>query len=221
MRERLVQFGELPEDDDWSEQDEDKRVRRLNRHEQIYFEAARLFVEKGFAGASMSDIAQAVGMTKAGLYHFVENKEELLFTIMSFGMDGLFEQVVHPVLDIAEPRERLAAIVRYHVRNIGDAQTEDGNPITMVVNESAGLTAEHRQTINARKKEFVDLIRRTLEELRSANHLRDGIDIAAAAFSIIGMVTWVTHWHRPGGRLSIDQVADQIAGFALSAVLKP
>lgn len=198
----------------------EERVRSLNRQEQIYFEASRLFVDKGFAGASMSDIAQAVGVTKAGLYHFVENKEELLYTIMSFGMDGLFEQVVEPAQAIADPLERLTTIVRLHVRNIGEAQTENGNPITMVVNETSGLSAEHRAEINARKRVYVEMVRRTLEELRAAGQLREDVDSTAAAFSIIGMVIWLTHWHRPGGRLSSAEVEEQIADLALHAVLK-
>jgi TetR/AcrR family transcriptional regulator, cholesterol catabolism regulator len=204
-------------------EDEDfggKRVRALNRQEQIYFEAARLFVEKGFDGASMSDLAKAVGVTKAGLYHFVESKEELLYTIMSFGMDRLAETVTDPGRAIADPYERLETMVRLHVRNIGEAQTEHGNPITMVVNESAGLSDEHRAEIDARKRDYVDLMRHTLDELSAAGRLREGMDTTVAAFSLIGMVIWITHWHRPGGRLSFEAVEDQLVGLALNAVLK-
>ena len=66
------------------------------RAREIYVQASRLFVEKGYEGASMSDIAEAVKITKAGLYHFVKSKEDLLFTIVSFGMDELFDEVVNP-----------------------------------------------------------------------------------------------------------------------------
>src|ERR1700760_455671 len=89
------------------------------RESQIYMAASRLFIEKGFAGTSMSDIAEAVNITKAGLYHFVESKEELLFTINQFGMDRLEEAVIRPAAAIADPRARLDAIFRAHVRNAG------------------------------------------------------------------------------------------------------
>ncbi|MFN9928753.1 MAG: TetR/AcrR family transcriptional regulator, partial [Phenylobacterium sp.] len=57
------------------------------RARQIYLQAARLFVEKGYDGASMSDIAAAVNITKAGLYHFVRSKEEVLLTLGPEGVD--------------------------------------------------------------------------------------------------------------------------------------
>jgi AcrR family transcriptional regulator len=45
------------------------------RREQIFVHAAQMFCTRGFAATSMADIAEAVGITKAGLYHFVRNKE--------------------------------------------------------------------------------------------------------------------------------------------------
>ena len=66
-----------------------KRARqdRPTRRAQILETAARIFCEKGFDKASMEDVADAVGLTKAGLYHHIGSKDELLFAIMSYGMD--------------------------------------------------------------------------------------------------------------------------------------
>ena len=72
-----------------------KRIRkdRAARRAQILETAARIFCEKGFDKASMEDIASATGLTKAGLYHHIGSKEELLYAIMAYGMD-LFEEMV-------------------------------------------------------------------------------------------------------------------------------
>ena len=59
--------------------------------------AARVFYEKGYDGASMQDIAQAVHLTKAGLYHHVGSKDRLLYEIMNYGMDTLDETVLEKV----------------------------------------------------------------------------------------------------------------------------
>src|SRR5215468_12734106 len=61
----------------------------LNRHDQIYYVAAKIFCDKGYDATSMSDIADAVGITKAGIYHYVKSKQDLLFAIMNFAMDRL------------------------------------------------------------------------------------------------------------------------------------
>lgn len=190
------------------------------RLEQIYLEAARLFVEKGFAGASMSDIASAVNITKAGLYHFVSGKEELLYTIMSFGLDQLEEEVVRPALAIEDPRERLVLIVRNHARNVLRGVTERGNPITIVVNEAAGLTGDNRTRVDARKRAYFELIRDTLGELKKQKRLAE-VDTTVAAFSIIGTIVWLARWHRPDGKLSPDEVADQVVKLSLGGVLGP
>ncbi len=192
----------------------------VSRHEQIYFAAARLFVDKGYSGTSMSDIAQSVGMTKAGLYYFIESKENLLYTIMSYGMDRLHREVVDPAVAAVDPLDRLRIIVRNHVENIGRAQDEKGNPITIVVNEMMGLTGDLRAQIDARKREYLEFVRDTLRQLDGQGQLHKDVDIPVAAFSILGMVTWMTHWHRPGGRLTLDQIADLITDQALRSVLK-
>jgi len=49
------------------------------RNEEVFRTAARLMVEKGYGGTSISDIAKAVGMTKAGLYHHITSKQDILF----------------------------------------------------------------------------------------------------------------------------------------------
>jgi AcrR family transcriptional regulator len=191
-----------------------------SRLEQIYFEAARLFVQNGFAGTSMSDIAKAVNITKAGLYHFVSGKEELLYTIMSFGLDQLEEEVVRPALAVKDARERLVLIVRNHARNVLRGETDRGNPITIVVDEASGLTGENRRRVDARKRAYFELIRDTLGQLKKQKRLAD-VDTTVAAFSIIGTILWLARWHRPDGKLSLDEIAEQVVRLTLGGVLKP
>ncbi|SVB10786.1 uncharacterized protein METZ01_LOCUS163640, partial [marine metagenome] len=74
-----------------------KTSRRETRTTQIYEAAARVFCEHGFGQSSMSDVAAAVDMTKAGIYHHIASKDELLFGIMSYGMDIFEERVLDRV----------------------------------------------------------------------------------------------------------------------------
>jgi AcrR family transcriptional regulator len=67
-----------------------------NRLGEIYRAAAVLICEKGYDATSMNDIAEAVGITKAGVYHHIKGKKDLLFRIMNFGMDELDEYVIIP-----------------------------------------------------------------------------------------------------------------------------
>ena len=64
------------------------------RYQAILESAARVICARGYDGASMQEIAEACGMTKAGLYHHIETKEKLLLAIMNYGMDLFEKQVI-------------------------------------------------------------------------------------------------------------------------------
>lgn len=190
------------------------------RTRQIRIAASRLFVEKGFDGASMQDIADAVGLTKPGLYHFVESKEELLALIVDEGVERLEREVIEPARTVADPAERIAAMIRLHVANISRVESDVGNPVTSLVENLVGLSDARRVEVEARLRQVFEVIRGALVELEARGRLADDLDATTAAFSIIGMVMWTNRWRRPGGRLSSEAVADDIVRLALRGVLK-
>ena len=193
----------------------------LGRLGEIYRAAAKIICEKGFDATSMNDIAEAVGITKAGVYHHIPAKRDLLFRIMTFGLDELEEQVILPARAIADSEMRLRSIVTNHVRLITGHSTPQGfNPVTIVVDEVGGLTPAHRRKIDERKRAYVDLIRETLKQIKEEGRLRD-VDPTVAAFSLLGMILWLSRWYHPGGRMSSEQVAEEISRIALGGLLRP
>ena len=192
-----------------------------DRLSEIYRAAAQIICEKGYDATSMNDIAEAVGITKAGIYHHILGKKDLLFRIMNFGLDELDEQVIDPARAISDAEQRLRAIITGHVRLITGHSTPLGNnPVTIVVDEVAGLTAAHRRKIDQRKRAYVDLVRETLMQLKEEGKLSD-VDVTAAAFSLLGMILWLSRWYSPDGRLTNDQIAEEITKIALGGLLRP
>ena len=86
------------------------------RRAEICRAAAQIFRDRGFDATSVSDIARALGLTKAGLYHYFESKEALLFEIMSFGLDRVRDEVIVLVRAIRDPEERLRQLIVRHAR---------------------------------------------------------------------------------------------------------
>jgi AcrR family transcriptional regulator len=76
------------------------------RRNEICLTAAHTFVQRGFDATSVNDIAAALGITKAGLYHYISSKESLLFDIITLGLDSIDEEVIEPTRDIADPEAR-------------------------------------------------------------------------------------------------------------------
>lgn len=191
-----------------------------DRLAEIYRAAAQIICDKGYDATSMNDIAEAVGITKSGLYHHVSGKRNLLFSIMNFGLDSLEEQVIIPARAIDDPELRIRTIIANHVKLITSRSTSEGNnPVTIVVDEVAGLTMAQRRKIDQRKRSYVDLIREALTQLKERGKLRD-LDVTAATFSLLGMILWLSRWYSPEGRLTPEQVSDEVTKIALSGLLR-
>src|SRR5262249_41622267 len=177
--------------------------------------AAQIFRDRGYDATSVSDIARALGMTKAGLYHYFDSKEALLFEIMTYGLERVRDEVVLPVRVIADPEERLRQRVLRHAR----IATTGRGAVAPLGDEIRALPPTARRQIEERMRYYVDLLRDTLSELKAAGRLRD-IDPTVAAFSVIGMILWLPRWFRQDGRLSQERVANEIATLALGGLIE-
>ena len=185
-----------------------------SRRAEICRTAAALFRDRGFDATSVSDVARALGLTKAGLYHYFESKEALLFEIMSFGLDRVRDEVVIPVRAIRDPEDRLRQLVVRHAR----ITTRGQGAVAHLGDEIRALPPASRRQLEERMRVYFDLIRDTLGELKSAGRLRR-VDLTVAAFSVLGMILWLPRWFRQDGRLTQEQVANDIAAMALGGLL--
>jgi len=194
-----------------------KTVKRLDsRRVEMCRTAAHLFRERGFDGTSVGDVARALGLTKAGLYHHFESKEALLFEIMMYGLDRVRDEVIVPVRGIRDPEDRLRQIIVRHA----SITTQGRGAVAHLGDEIRALPPPMRRRLEERMRVYVDLIRNTLQELKTAGRLTT-TDPAVAAFSLLGMILWLPRWFRQGGRLTQEAVANQIADMALSGLLRP
>lgn len=187
-----------------------------SRRAEICRTAAALFRDRGFDATSVSDVARALGLTKAGLYHYFESKEALLFEIMSYGLDRVRDEVVVPVRAVRDPEERLHQIVMRHAC----LATQGRGAVTHLGDEIRALPPASRRQLEERMRKYVNLVRDTLVELKASGRLRD-VDPSVAAFNLIGMILWLPRWFRQDGRLSQQQVAKEIAKLALGGLLRP
>jgi AcrR family transcriptional regulator len=177
--------------------------------------AAEIMCRKGYEATSMNDIADAVGLTKAGMYHYIRGKEHLLFEIMSFAMDTVDEFIIGPAQNLADAEERLRSMIERHARRI----VVEGGEVTILLEEMWALTPAHRRTIRRRKRVYFDAIRQTLEQLALEGKLR-GVDPSVAAFSLFGMVNWISRWYRRDGKLPPEAIVRDFTEIAMSSVLR-
>jgi len=186
-----------------------------SRRVEICRTAAQIFRDRGFDATSVSDVARALGMTKAGLYHYFESKEALLFEIMTYGLDRVRDEVVLPARAVRDPEERLRQIIVRHAC----IATRGRGAVTQLNDEIRALPPTARRQIEERMRLYIDLVRDTLVQLKAAGRLRD-VDPTVAAFSLISMILWLPRWFRQDGRLTQEQVAQEMAKMALGGLLR-
>jgi AcrR family transcriptional regulator len=191
-------------------------VHSEGRAAEVYRTAADIILEKGYNATSVNDIAHALGITKAGLYHYIHGKTQLLFDIMQYGLNELSREVAQPAIKIADPEARLRFMLSMHARIV----TRGHGAVTILVDEARSLTPAQNRKVTRKKREYFDLLRDTLQEMKDAGKLRD-VNLTVATFSLLGMINWLSRWYRAEGSLSEQQVAEAIVDIALNGLTRP
>ena len=188
-----------------------------SRHREILETAARVICEKGYEGASIQDIAEACGLTKAGLYHHIRSKEHLLLEIQNYGMDVFEEQVLNQVLPIPDPLERLKACMEKNILLVTHGWSKE---VTIILHEHATLTGDARAQINARKKRYVKFLETSFAEAVRNGQMRP-VNPTVAAFAFLGMVLWIYKWFRPDGKIDAPTLVHEMQDILFGALPPP
>ena len=114
------------------------------RYRTILETAARVICERGYEGAGVQDIADACGLTKAGLYHHIRSKEHLLFEIMNYGMDVFEEEVLVYVSHVEDPLERLRQCMARNIRLVTRGWRDLGNSRNELFSMGASISSRRR-----------------------------------------------------------------------------
>jgi AcrR family transcriptional regulator len=178
--------------------------------------AARVFCEKGYDGASMQDIAEAVHLTKAGLYHHVRSKDRLLYEIMNYGMDILDETVLDKVKSIEDPREKLRQTIVGHIHLIVRARDRE---ITVILHENRSLKGALRKKINARKRAYIEFLEGLIAQVQQRAGGRVLIAPRGAAFALLGIVNWLYQWYDVAGPIKEEELASDYVDFFFRGLL--
>ncbi len=178
--------------------------------------AVRLFTQKGYINTSMDDIAEAVGLTKGGLYHHVEKKEDLLTAIHDRMLDTFFFRMDAAVNATTDPMGKLDGWIRAHATIMNDFQPQ----IKVVFTELDNLSPENfRRMIRNRdlaQKMLRDIIAKGIE----SGSMRSDVNPNVISFLILGMINWLYLWYRPRGPLSLEEIIRNIRKVVFDGLAK-
>jgi TetR/AcrR family transcriptional regulator, cholesterol catabolism regulator len=184
---------------------------RHEHRQEILRAAARLFQQQGYDATSMNDIAAALKLSKGGLYHHFQSKDEILYNIMSHAMDITEQRVINVVrridgASVAGTEERLRTLIRLHIQVVLSPEDRE---ITVMLHENHPLSPALRRKINGRKKDYVVFVENLIADVQRKRNSLSPVTPRAAAFALVGMINWIYQWYKPDGPLTGDALVQQ------------
>jgi AcrR family transcriptional regulator len=192
-----------------------RSLRADARRVEIMRAAARVFRARGFAASGMRDIAVAARLSPGNLYHYFRGKDELLFFCQDHAADRLLAALAAATRDRRRLPLRLRDLAAAHVLCLVDEV--EGSAAHLEVD---ALPRRLRTRIVAKRDRYERGVRALIAGgVRTGALRRADATIATRAF--LGALNWTAHWFRPEGPLSPQEIADQIADYAVAGLVNP
>jgi len=183
--------------------------------EDILDAAAQAFRQKGFHGASMQDVATAVNLQKASLYHHVSSKQELLLALLERALGLLTEHISGIANQELPADQKLRLMMRAYLVALAD----NSDLSTVLLFEHRSLDKKSHARHVPQRDKFEGLWRDVINEGVRAR-VFDCADSGVAVRALMGIMNWTLTWYRPDGGKPIEKIADEYADLLFHGLLR-
>lgn len=190
------------------------RVRYDARLDELVTTAAQLFAERGYHATSIEHLLAASGLTRGGLYHYIDGKHDLLIAVQRALLGPLLDRAREVIASTPDPEGQLRAVTREWVEHVESHRDH------MVVFQAERRTVESDprwSEIVAARGEFEALLGDIFRRGEEAG-LFAVEDRSLALLAFLGMVNHMPSWFDPGGRLSAAEVAERFCDVVLGGI---
>jgi AcrR family transcriptional regulator len=185
--------------------------------ESILRGAAALFRRNGYDATSLREIGEAVGLSKAGVYHYFSSKEDILEAVAARAITVLFAQLEEALSVDSSPIQVLRELVRGRVRTIAEEQ----DIMAVFWQELPTLSDELQADLRSRLREYRGAVRTVVENGIRSGDLREDVDPHLVTLGLDGITGWCYLWFRPTGRLSAEDVGEAFWTFLWQGLQPP
>ena len=193
----------------------ERSVGKLMTREDILEAAAQVFRRKGFHGASMADIAGAVKLRKASLYHHVSSKQEILLALLDRALDMLTDRIAVIARGDGPPDEKLRAMIRSYLQAL--AASPDLSSVLLFEHRSLERRFHARHVPH--RDRFEALWRQVIEAGVKAG-VFECSDPRLAVRGLMGVLNWTLTWYRADGSQTIERISDRYADLLFRGLLR-
>lgn len=177
--------------------------------------AAQVIRQKGYHGASMADIAEAVNLQKASLYHHVSSKQEILLDLLERALQMLSERISPIAASQAPADEKLRQMIVAYLHLL----SENSDLSSVLLFEHRSLDRKSHARHVPHRDKFEELWRNVLNEGVHSGAFACP-DTGLAVRALMGIMNWTLTWYNPAGPKSIEEIADQYADLLFHGLLK-
>jgi AcrR family transcriptional regulator len=176
--------------------------------------AARVFYERGYANASVQDVAEALGILKGSLYHYIDTKEDLLFRLLRETQDDV-RRILDEVaaVDDLGPLEKL----RLYVRRQIEFNMDNLVRVSVYYHELDHLSPGPRRELLARRRIHERFVTELIRDAQRDGRVDPGLDAVGASRCIFATIIWTYRWYSPG-RDERAHIAETCAAFAVNGL---
>ncbi|GIL05503.1 MAG: hypothetical protein AMXMBFR72_18840 [Betaproteobacteria bacterium] len=174
--------------------------------------AARLFARNGYPVSSIAELARACGVSKALLYHYYRDKEQLLFDIADRYLDGLLAILAEVDAQPLAPAAKLRRLIERFMAAYEDAAAYH----RVLVQDVKYLKAAHRNLVNAKQRRVVQAYADAVAA--AAPQLAGDALLKPVTMTLFGMINWTFTWLKDDGPVRHADMAPVVADLFLRGV---
>ena len=189
------------------------------KRREIILAAAAEFSQKGYAEATLGDIASRLGIHTAGLYYYFENKDAVVEAVLKYGAQRVLEKTRQVLAEIPQdaPVEQLKALIRTYIV-VNGHRDDVGRAYWKIYDQ---VSPQLRKTVKVEARQLFDMWRTLVAEAAESGEIRADITPSLFRELLIGSVMWVPEWYKPGGEKSLDEIADAVIAVFIGAPSAP
>jgi AcrR family transcriptional regulator len=191
------------------------------RLDHILDTATVLIARDGYTKASMRSVAAAADISLAGLYHYFESKEKMLFLIQFRSFSSLLRRLQERLHGVEDPQDRLRVAVLAHVMQY----SENKPALRVCAHEVEALTGKAHEEVQQLRHQIYSILRSIVDRILEECEATGALNAHVATMSLFGALNWLYQWYDPREDRSpaglAQLMSDQFLGGLLGTSSSP
>lgn len=179
--------------------DESERKRELRST------AAKLFLKMGYGGATVRDLAKAVGIQSGSIFYHFKTKEDILVDVMCEGMRQFTSAATDPARDGRTPLMKLRGLFIGQLKALHNPNSAE---VAVVISEWRHLSSRSRRVIVKLRDQVDAEWNKVLAEAAAAGLVHG--DLRILRLAMLGALNWSLQWYDAKGDLRIEDLASRM-----------